>query len=65
MKIRPTAMTLEELRAWEKGQEQLLCELWDVIEQLENSCNDTGYGMAQKRMLRLVVQMMIDGACDR
>jgi hypothetical protein len=40
MKIRPTAMTLEELRAWEKGQ-------------------------AQKRMLRLVVQMMIDGACDR
>ena len=54
-----------ERGAWERGQEQLLNEIWYMLSLLENSCPDTGHGKAQKRMLKLVVQMISTGECDR
>jgi len=57
------AMNKEELSGWEKGQEQLLNELWYVIDLLERSCNDTGYGRAQRRILACVTEMMTTGEC--
>jgi hypothetical protein len=51
-------MNADERRAWERGQEQILAELFYVIDLIESVTPNTGNGRAKKRALQEVVRLM-------